>query len=290
MGSVSADGSLVAASIPSWALDVLATPGDKQRLHASPEGLAAAGGKSIGVDQGIVDLSGRSQDELRRHAEVFFAHGLDAVEFLRPSQQHFRRLLWRFARQFAPEAIVADIASSDAEFAGYFPTRRVLAMDLSSVCLRRAIQLGRVDFAVLADVRHPPLLDGSLDAIVSSNTLIHLPQEVVPEAVEGLVRCLKPGGMLATTLSSATVGAVVERIGEHRVIERVCIGGPVSQWWERVVYYPCIKTIYRLGSRTVRVLKPVLDLVSSAVSLGDRLVKASPSSQQDSYWLVIRAS
>src|SRR5262245_25274485 len=115
------------ASIPAWAIGVLATPGDKQPLHASAEGIATAGGEPIGVLDGIVDLSGHSPEDLKRHAEVFFAHELDAVEVLKPSQQHFRRLLGRFGRQLAPDAIVADIATNDAEFVRYFAARRVLA-------------------------------------------------------------------------------------------------------------------------------------------------------------------
>ena len=223
-------------TIPDWAIAVLATPGEKQPLHASSDGLASDLGEPIRVADGVVDLSGRSPEELRRHAEIFFAQHLDMVEFLKPSQQHFRRLLWNFAQRLGPDAVVGDIASNDAEFAWYFPSRHVLAMDLSDVCLQRAIKLGRVAFGVLADVRQPPMLDRSMDAIVSSNTLIHLPQDEVPDIVDGLLRCLKPEGMLATTLPTATMNAVIDRIGEQRVLERARIGGPVSRWWERSVH------------------------------------------------------
>lgn len=285
-----ANGGLVGQTIPAWAIDVLAAPGDKQRLRLSQDGLATMNGELIAVEDGIVDLSGRSKEDLQRHAQAFFVPDLDAVELLKPKQQHFRQLLRRFARQLAPDATVADFAASDSEFTSYYPTRRVLAMDLSTACLRRGIELGRVDFAVLADIRHPPLLDGSLDALVSTNTLLHLPAEDVPEIVAGLVRCLKPGGRLAATLMLATVPTTIDRIGADRVLEQVCIGGPVSRWWERVVYSPSNKLIRHLGLRTARVTKPLMDFVSSSVTIGDRFVKPSPSTQLDHYWLVIEAS
>jgi SAM-dependent methyltransferase len=289
MGPERATAGLMGHSIPSWVIDVLATPGDKHRLHLSGEGIVKANGERIGVDDGIVDLSGHGEDELKWHSQTFFAGDPQAVELLRPTQQRFRRLLWRFARQLAPDATVADIAAADAEFAGYFPTRRILAMDLSRARLRRAIELGRVDFAVLADIRRPPLLDGSLDAIVSTNTLNHLPPESVPEVVEGLLRCLKPGGRLAATLSLGSVPAVIERIGAQSVVEQVRLGGPVSRWWERVVHSRSNRLIGRLGLHRSRAAKWLFDLMASTVILGDRLVKPSASAQRETCWLVARA-
>jgi SAM-dependent methyltransferase len=290
MSNEAASAGLVSRTIPAWAIGLLATPGDKQRLRPCEDGIATMSGELIDVEDGIVNLSGRSKEDLQRHSEAFFAGDPAAVEFLKPQQQRFRQLLRRFARRLSPDATVADIAAADAEFASYYPTRRVLAMDLSIARLRRGIELGRVDFAVLADIRQPPLVDGSLDAIVSTNTLHQLPDEAVPEIVAGLVRCLKPDGRLAVTLKLATLPALIDRIGEDRFVEHVCIGGPVSQWWERVVYARSKTLIRRLGLRTARASKPLMDFISSSVTLGDRLVKPSPSAQLDLHWLVIQAS
>jgi Methyltransferase domain len=289
MNQKPATDSLVGQTIPKWAIDVLAAPGDKQRLHFSEDGIATASGKVITVEDGIVDLSGHSKEDLQRHAQTFAAPDPEAVELLRPIQQHFRQLLRRFARQIPPDATMADFAASDAEFTSYYPTRRVLSMDLSTANLRRGIELGRIKFAVLADICHPPLVDGSLDVIVSTNTLHHLPDEAVPEIIAGLMRCLKPRGRLATTLMSATLPATIDRIGKDRVLEEVRIGGPVSRWWERIVFTPGNKMIRRLGWRTARMAKPFVDFVSSSVTLGDRLFKPSPAAQLDPYWIVIEA-
>jgi SAM-dependent methyltransferase len=284
-----AGGELRGASIPAWAIDVLATPGEKRRLKAAPEGIVASDGATITVEQSIIDLSGHSADKLQRHSGTFTASDPRAVEFLTPYQLHFRRLLKRFAGDLAPGAIVADIASADAEFVGYFPTRRVLAMDLSVARLRRAIDLGRVDFAVLADIRNPPLVDGSVDAIVSSHTLHHLPQESIPRIVAGLARCLKPGGRLAATLASTAVPSVIDAIGADRVIRQVRIGGPVSQWWERVFNSPSKRLARRLGRQASRAAKPLLDCVSSLATVTDRLARPVPNAEGDWYWVVIQA-
>lgn len=276
-------------SLPSWAVDVLATPGDKQPIVASDQGLATRSGQSIEFADALVDLSGLSKHELQQHTDSFVANDAEAVEFLKPRQQLFRRLLWRFARQLRPDATVADIAAADAEFVCYYPTRRVLAMDLSVARLRRGVEQGRVDFGVLADIRRPPLLDGALDAIVSSNTLHHLPDDEVPEIVAGLVRCLKPGGRLAATVGTTTVPGVIERIGWENIVEHESIGGPVSGWWERVIYPRTSRLARRGGSRAERAAKPLLDFVSSSVALGDRLFASSESMRPGLHWFVIQA-
>lgn len=276
-------------AIPAWAIEVLATPGDKRRLHRGEDGIVADNGERIEVEDGIVDLSGHSTQEVQQHSQAFFVASADAVEFLKPRQQRFRQLLRRFARGLRPGATVADIAAADSEFVSFYPTRRVLAMDLSTARLRRGIELGRVDFAVLADIHRPPLLDCAVDAIVSSNTLHHLPADDVPQIVEGLLGCVKPGGRLAVTLTPATVPTVIERIGQERVVECVCLEGPVSRWWQRVIYPRGTKVIKRLGERAARATKPLMDFVSSSIAIGEGLIKPSASGESVSYWLVLKA-
>lgn len=47
------------------------------------------------------------------------------------------------------------------------------------------------------------LVDGSVDAVVSVSAIEHMQREDIPKAAKELVRILKPGGILALTLSAA---------------------------------------------------------------------------------------
>ncbi len=57
---------------------------------------------------------------------------------------------------------------------------------------------------IQADVRHLPLEDGSVDAVVSTSTLDHLPQLARSAALEEMRRVMRPGGVLVITGDNAS--------------------------------------------------------------------------------------
>ncbi len=276
----------VEIGIPAWAVEVLAETSGGPLAIVDGKLVAPSAGP-VPVEDRIVDLSGWSQDALRRHAERFATAAPEDVEFLGPSQKTFRRLLREFAAGVAPQAVVGDFASGEAEFAAYFPTRRFVALDLSRARLRRAIDLGRVEFGVLADIRVPPLRPGSLDALTSSNTLNHLPDAEVPGIVQNLVRYLKPGGRLAATISPESLNPIIERLGRDQIERQVVIGGPMSRFWTARIQPRLGGMKSRVSPRARRAVRPLAGLAAGAMARCDRLVDSPGPAAK--YWIVVRA-
>ncbi|MCX4692768.1 class I SAM-dependent methyltransferase [Streptomyces sp. NBC_01408] len=100
--------------------------------------------------------------------------------------------------QEVPDGITVDLGTGTGRVAERLagPRRRVIAVDRS----RKMLELARHKLpaahavALRADVRELPLEDASVDAVVCSGVLHHLPQW--PAAVEEAARVLKPGGKL----------------------------------------------------------------------------------------------
>jgi SAM-dependent methyltransferase len=64
---------------------------------------------------------------------------------------------------------------------------------------------------ILADIRALPILAGSLDGIWAAASLVHLPKAAATEALSKLRRCLRPGGVLAGTLTYGTRSRILKR-------------------------------------------------------------------------------
>jgi ubiquinone/menaquinone biosynthesis C-methylase UbiE len=76
------------------------------------------------------------------------------------------------------------------------PHGTVIAADLTPEMLRQACLHGRAENAalVLADARHLPLADASVDAIFAAGLITHLPDP--EEGLRQLARVTRPGGLL----------------------------------------------------------------------------------------------
>jgi SAM-dependent methyltransferase len=90
-------------------------------------------------------------------------------------------------------ARLLDLGAGEGHYRAFFPGRRYLAVDL-------AVGDGRWDYGgldVLADLHRLPFRDGSVDAILTTQTLEHLtdPQIFLDETA----RVLRPGGTLHLT-------------------------------------------------------------------------------------------
>ena len=89
---------------------------------------------------------------------------------------------------------------------GLFPgAQQVIGVDVSSrtVHAARARCLDPNIRFVVSDVRHLPLLSGSVDLILSTSTLDHLgKEEHFQEAIAELCRLLRPGGTVVITLDN----------------------------------------------------------------------------------------
>jgi len=91
--------------------------------------------------------------------------------------------------------------------AGY----RIIGLDRT----RSLLQFGKacapsVPF-ILADMRSLPVRTGSLDGIWAAASLVHLPKAVATEVLVKLRHCLRPGGVLAATVTYGTRSRILER-------------------------------------------------------------------------------
>ncbi len=224
-----------APHIPNWALGVLRRPGSSEPLTWSSEGLATADGAKVRLEDGIIDLA-FDDGELATHGDRYPTTPPGRNEVLRPSQAGFRRLLGRFLASLPEGDVVAEIASGEAEFFGLYRHLRYIPMDLSVARIQRARRLGRVPFAVIADIRRLPLRPGSVDAVVSTNTLNHLPDELLPEVAQSLIAALRPRGRAAMTIRSDRLELILGALGDRaRVVEIAGIEGPASSAWKRTI-------------------------------------------------------
>ena len=94
--------------------------------------------------------------------------------------------------------------------------QRRICVDLSEVALRAARRrLGNAGVYVLADATALPFADGSMDAVISLNTLFHVPAEQQEAAMREFVRVARPAAPVlvayswgeSASLSRALLGA-----------------------------------------------------------------------------------
>jgi SAM-dependent methyltransferase len=126
-------------------------------------------------------------DSVARDYAAAFAGELDAKPF-------DRTVLDAFAEKLPARSVVADLGCGPAAQIGAYVAHhghRVIGVDLSPACARLApIPAACGDLAAL------PLSDASLAGVVCFYALIHLPRTVVPQALSGILRALRPGGEL----------------------------------------------------------------------------------------------
>jgi 2-polyprenyl-3-methyl-5-hydroxy-6-metoxy-1,4-benzoquinol methylase len=117
-----------------------------------------------------------------------------------------------------PGSIVVDAGGGDGKLAHQLAqvARLALVLDREETCLEGAdntLYKGSLDrlmrtrtnprvVPIMGDATRSPLAAGSVDAIVSSQVLEHLPVEAKRAFFEECARCLKPSGILAVTTPS----------------------------------------------------------------------------------------
>ncbi len=262
--------------LPGWALDLLARPVSD-------------------AHQEIVDLSGLTPDEREAAARRFpLARYCEDAEVwvLNSTQARFRQLLSAFAREIPGNTTVVDFASAEADFVAYFQHCRYLAMDFSAAKLHRAIELGRVSFAVVADVTKSPLRECATDVIVSTNTLMHLEHMLRGPAAGSLGRALRPGGLLATTVLTSDVDAILAHLGGgFSVVEQCGLRGPLSRHvGERLARVLRRVTQSRQPSIAGRQLIRAGNAAARAIARAERLALSAESERWAMQWLVVRKS
>ena len=149
--------------LPEWALDVLASPSSNQSLIYDKNSLRCkTGADAFVLEAGIAHLTIAEDPDLVQVQQRFPVYAANEHQVLRPTQVRFRQILRKFLGQVEQGAIVVDIASAECEFRSYFEHLRYLPMDLSVRRLERAIQLGRTEIGVVANIRRPPLREQSV--------------------------------------------------------------------------------------------------------------------------------
>lgn len=108
-----------------------------------------------------------------------------------PLQRYWQRARFRIIQEYlADEGWVLDIGCGSSRIVQTLP--RVVGMDLAMRKLRWLRSPGRN--LLQGDMNRLPFRDGSVDAVVSSEVIEHIPREEV--RIEELVRVIRPGGSL----------------------------------------------------------------------------------------------
>ena len=135
------------------------------------------------------DVSVNWSDELESlHEESTRAHFLDVWT---------RRAMLDRVGTLPASCTVLDLGCSTGylleQLRSEYPAATLLGVDLVGAGLRKAH--GRVPDAHLlrADARELPLIDGSVDAVVSANLLEHVPED--RRVLHEIARVLRPGGL-----------------------------------------------------------------------------------------------
>jgi SAM-dependent methyltransferase len=113
---------------------------------------------------------------------------------------HEHRHRYAFARRFVAGRRVADVAAGEGYGSALLATAaaEVIGIDIDAATIAHASAVHRapnVRFAT-ASAAALPLADASVDAVVSFETIEHLPQALQPAMLREFARVLAPGGRL----------------------------------------------------------------------------------------------
>ncbi len=177
-----------------------------------------------------------SYDALARDYEARFRDELDG----KPGD---RELLDTFAA--AVDEPVVEIGCGPGQVGAYVRRRdrRVVGVDLSREMAARAG--GRLDGALVADMRAVPVATAAVGGVLAFYSVIHLPRADLPAALREFHRVLRPGGQLLFSAHE----------GEGEVVLDEFIGRPV----------PMIATLFRLD-----------ELTGACETVGLRVLHAAP--------------
>jgi len=138
-------------------------------------------------------------DETSRTIDSYDRHAADFARTLGGAS--LSRELDTFACMLPAGARVVDAGAGPGHYTLALAARGLLAIavDLSFELLLVAKQYG-LDNLVLADLRRLPFARGALDGVWASASLLHLPRQAVPAALNELRRVVQIGGALYVSL------------------------------------------------------------------------------------------
>jgi SAM-dependent methyltransferase len=121
-----------------------------------------------------------------------------AVDPVEPLLERFHDALP--ARDSGPR--VLDAGCGHGRDAAWLGARgcRVVGLDFAAAQLEHAREVAPAAALVRGDLRRLPLAAGAFDGALAMASLLHLPREALPGAIEGLRRALRPGGVLAVSV------------------------------------------------------------------------------------------
>ena len=121
-----------------------------------------------------------------------------------------------------PDGPVVDLGCGPAQVSQYLigRGRRLIGIDFSPPMLATAAKLVPQAGLVAADLLALPLRDASCAAVVASYSLHHLPKAWLPDALTGMRRVLRPGGVLVIVTHGGSSQELLDRPGGQIVLSR----------------------------------------------------------------------
>jgi SAM-dependent methyltransferase len=172
----------------------------------------------------------------------------------RMNHRLLERALARGLAAVRPGGLVLDAPCGTGVLADFLRGRgfRVLGADISPAMLAVARERGPVVGHVRADLERPPLKAGSVDAVVSTRFLMHLPDTVRPRVLATLAT-LARGPVVATVCHPYTVKSLGRAV-------RGALGRPVKKS-PRLTRRALEHEVAAAGLRLERVI-PVMPVLS----------------------------
>lgn len=177
-------------------------------------------------------------------AQTLEIYDRDARLFLaRWGKPRYKRpaLLAEWLKLLPVRAVLLDLGCGGGQDARYLRRAgyRVIGLDRTTALLRFAKAHAPAVPLVLADMRRLPIRTGSLDGIWAAASLVHLPKAAARDVLAKVRRCVKPGGVLAATL---TYGV------RSRILRKGWIPGRYFARWEKS---ELARAIHRAGWKIV---------------------------------------
>jgi SAM-dependent methyltransferase len=149
-------------------------------------------------------------------AQTLETYDRDARIFLaRWGKPRYRQpaLLAECLRLMPARSVVLDLGCGGGQDARHLGTvgHRVIGLDRARPLLQFAKQRTPSLPFILADIRALPIVAGSLDGIWAAASLVHLPKAAATEVLSKLRHCLRPGGVLAGTVTYGTKSRILKR-------------------------------------------------------------------------------
>lgn len=157
---------------------------------------------------------------------------VDSLKFvdLRPvSREYFRTIHQRTRAYLNPTGrFILDAASGpiphpeQSIYSEGFDYRICLDFSLSALQAARK-KLGAKGIYVLGDVTNLPLVENSVDAVISLHTLYHVPADEQKTALQEIYRVLKPGGSAVIVYSWGEGSVLMRLTSPHNRVNRAII-------------------------------------------------------------------